>query len=169
MSVLRQVSEIAWRSLVVAAAVLALALAVMRLKVVFLPLGIALLFTTFLTPPVNALERRGLRRGLASTVVFVGFLSVLSGIVLLIAPPVRDQFEDLGPTISQGVDDIEEWLIDGPLGFTRAEVDDYREQLVDTFRDAARSSSDQIVEGAVLVAEFLAGLILALLATLFIV
>jgi putative heme transporter len=165
----RQLSDIAWRALVIGAAILVVAYIVIRLKVVFLPLGIALLFATFLAPAVGVLERRGLRRGLASAVVFLLFLTSLAGIVLLIAPPVRDQFGDLGPTISEGVEDIEQWLIDGPLELTEREVDDYRTQIGEYLRRAARSSSDQIIAGAVIVAELLTGMLLALLATLFVV
>lgn len=169
MKTFRQLSDIAWRALVIGAAVLVVAYIVIRLKVVFLPLGIALLFATFLAPAVGVLERRGLRRGLASAVVFVLFLTSLAGIVLLIAPPVRDQFGDLGPTVSEGVEDIEQWLVDGPLDLTEREVDDYRTQIGEYLRRAARSSSDQIIAGAVIVAELLTGMLLALLATLFVV
>ena len=169
MKTFRQVSEIAWRSLVIAAAIVVVAYIVIRLKVVFLPIGIALLFATFLAPAVDILERRGLRRGLASAVVFLLFLTSLAGVVLLIAPPVRDQFSDLGPTVSAGVEDIEKWLVDGPLDLTEQEVEDYRTQIGEYVRRAASSSSDQIIAGAVIVAEALAGMLLALLATLFIV
>lgn len=169
MTTFRNLSEIAWRGLVIAAAVLVVAYVVMRLKVVFLPLGIALLLTTFLAPAVGVLERRGLRRGLATALVFVLFVLLLAGIVLVIAPPVREQFDDLGPTISQGVEDIEEWLVEGPLELTEGEVRDYREQLGEYARRAVSSSSDQVIAGAVIVAEALAGLLLTLLATLFIV
>ncbi|HVM07950.1 MAG TPA: AI-2E family transporter [Acidimicrobiales bacterium] len=164
----RSISDIAWRFLVIAAAVALIVYVVIRLKIVVLPLGVALLLSTFLAPLVGWLSNRGLRRGLATAAVFLGFLAVLTGIVVLIAPPVGDQFGDLAETVSQGVTNIENWLVDGPLDLTAQQVDDYREQIVEYMRRAARSSSGQIIAGAVVVAEVLTGMILTLLATLFI-
>ena len=169
MTALRSVSEVAWRGLVIAAATLAISYALIRLKVVVIPFGIALLLTTFLAPAARYLERRGWRRGLATAAVFLGFLGLVAAIITVIAPPVGDQFADLGPTIDEGIEDIEEWLIDGPLDLTRGQIDEYRAQISDYARTAVRSSSDQIIAGAVIVAEVLAGSLLALLATFFIV
>ena len=169
MNAFRQVSEVAWRALVIAAAVLAVAYVLVRLKVVVLPIGIALLFATFLAPAVAWLVQRGLRRGVATAVVFVGFLLALTAVVVGIAPPVGRQFADLGDTVAQGVDDIEDWLIDGPIGLTPSQIDDYKRQLEQSIRRIFASSGEQLIAGAVIVAEAVAGAILTLLATFFIV
>ena len=165
----RQLSDLAWRGLVIAAAAFLIAYALMRLKVVVLPLAISLLFATFLTPAVAWIERRGLRRGLATALVFVGFLGSLVLIVIGVAPPVGRQFGDLGETVAQGIDDIETWLIEGPIGLTSVQIDTYREQLDQYVRSALASSGDQLIAGAVIVAEALAATLLTILATLFIV
>jgi predicted PurR-regulated permease PerM len=165
----RQLSDIAWRGLVITIAVLAISYALIRLKVVVVPLGIALLFATFLTPAVAALERRGIRRGLATAFVFVGFISLLVLIGLGIAPGIGRQFGDLGETVAQGVDDIEEWLVTGPIGLTPDQVETYRESLNENVRNILASSGDQLIAGAVIVAEALAGTLLTILAAIFIV
>lgn len=61
---LRRASDIVWRTGVLAVAVLVVAVLVLgafmwQLRVVVLPVFVALLICTALTPPVVALERRG--------------------------------------------------------------------------------------------------------------
>ena len=168
MKSLRFLSELAWRGLVIAFAVLAIVFALVRLKVVVLPLGIALLFVTFLIPAVGALERRGLKRWMATAIVFLTFLTSVVLVILLVAPPLGEQFGELGDTIEQGVDDIEEWLAEGPLELSQDQIEEYRTAISDYARTAVRSSGDQIIAGAVLVAEFLTGSFLTLLAIFFI-
>ena len=169
MKTFRVASDIAWRGLVIAAAVLLVVYALVRLKIVVLPLGVALLFATFLAPCVAWLERRGLKRTLATAAVFAGFLVVLGTVLVLVAPPVVHQFDELGDTVDRGINDIEDWLVDGPLGLTDTQIADYRSQFAEYARRTIRSSSGQIIAGAVIVAEFLTGGLLTLLATLFIV
>lgn len=147
----------------------AIVYALIRLKVVVLPLGIALLLATFLIPLVTRLEASGVKRSLATAIIFPGFLLSLAGVVFLIAPPVSEQFGELGPTISTGVGNIEDWLVDGPLDLTRSQLEQYREQFGEYARSALRSSSDQVIAGAVIVAELLAGSLLTLLAAFFVI
>src|SRR5688500_12337155 len=93
---LRRASEVAWRSLVIAAAVLAFAYAFGRLRFVLLPLIIALLLTTVLAPVARWLEGRGLPTLAATWAVFLGFIGLLVVAGLLIVPAMVDEFSQLG-------------------------------------------------------------------------
>ena len=166
---LRRASDVAWRSLVIAAAVLALAYAFGRLRFVLLPLIIALLLTTVLAPVARWLEGRGLPTLAATWAVFLGFIGVLVVAGLLIVPAMVDEFSQLGPTVSKGVDDVEEWLIEGPLELEQAQIDDYRAQARQRLSDFAGSAGGEGVTGAVAVVEGFAGGLLALVLTFFFV
>ena len=167
MKALRSVSEVAWRGLIIAFAIFAIVQVIVRLKVVFFPIAVALLLASFLSPAVTRLHRRRWPRGVAAGAVFVGFLVAFAAVIFVIAPPVGDQFGELGDTITEGIDDVEEWLTEGPLGLTETQIDDYREQVREYIRRTVRSSSSEIVAGAVVVAEILAGTLIAMLATFF--
>lgn len=162
-------SDVAWRVLVIAAAVIALGFAVGRLRFVVLPIFIALLITTLLVPIANWLGRRRVPRLPATLTVFFGFLGVLVLAGLVIVPAVIDEFEDLGPTVSRGVDDVEEWLIEGPADLEPEQIDRYRERGREQISSFLGSSSGQVVAGAVAVFEGLAGGVLALVLTFFFV
>jgi len=69
--------------------VLALAL-VWELRRIVTLLVIAVFFAIVLSPAVDMLERIGFRRGLATTLVFVGALTVLGGLVYFFTRPLYD-------------------------------------------------------------------------------
>ena len=167
MPVLRTVSDVAWRVLIVAAAIIALGFAVGRLRFVVLPIFIALLLTTLLAPVADWLRRRGVPSVAATMTVFFGFLGLLVLAGVLIVPEVIDEFRGLGPTVSEGVDDVEEWLVEGPADLEPEQIDRYREQAREQISTFLGSSSGQVVAGAVAVFEGLAGGVLALVITFF--
>jgi putative heme transporter len=166
---LHRLSDVAWRSLVVAAAVVAVVVLLARLRLVVLPLFVATLLTTVLVPVARWLERRGWRPLPAAWVAFGGFLLVLVGLGALVVPAVIDEFSDLGPVVSDGVDDIEEWLVEGPLDLDQEQIDRYRREAGDRLGEFLRSSSGSFVSGAIAFVEGVAGAVLALVLTFFFV
>ena len=90
---------------------------------------IAILLAAALNPAVEAFERRGMSRLLASSLVFVLTLAVLTGIGFLVIPPLLSQVADFIEAVPDFIDDITRGR--GPLGFLQ---DDY--QIVDRVRDA---------------------------------
>jgi predicted PurR-regulated permease PerM len=90
---------------------------------------IALFLALALNPAVEFFERRGLRRSLASAVVF--FLALLSfvGLGFLVIPPLVDQVRQFIDAVPSFVDDLTAGR--GPLGFLQ---DDY--QIVDKVQNA---------------------------------
>ena len=157
----------AWRILVVAAAVLAFGYLLVVLRLVVLPIIIATLIATALVPPARYLRARGWPRLLATATVFVGFLGLIAVLALLIVPPTVDEFAGLGDTLEEGIDDVEQWLVDGPLELEQRQIDDARERASEAFSEGF--DSDQVVEGAVLVGEVFAGTLLTLVLLFFFV
>jgi predicted PurR-regulated permease PerM len=166
-AVLRAASDVAWRALVVVAAVIALGFAVGRLRLVVLPVVVALLLTAILAPVADWLRNRGMPSLLAAWVAVLGFLGLVVMAGFVIVPAVIDEFANLGLTLSKGVDDVERWLIEGPAELEPDQIERYREQARDSIADFL--GSEQAVAGAVAVFEALAGAILALVLTFFFV
>lgn len=167
--ILRRVSDVAWRLLVVLAALIAVLWLIDRLKVAFLPVFVALLIATILTPIAVRLEQQGVKPLIATLIAFVVFFGTLTALGFLVAPRVADEFDGLSTTVAEGIGDIETWLIEGPLDIKRDELDDYQSQVAEQAEDFLRSSSSAIAAGAVAVLEGVAGVVLALVLSFFFV
>jgi predicted PurR-regulated permease PerM len=167
--ILRRVSDVAWRVLVVLAAVVTLLWLIDRLRVAFLPVFIALLIATLLTPIAVRLEQRGVRPLVATIISFAFFFGTLAALGSVVIPRVAEEFDGLSATVAEGIDDIEDWLIEGPLRLERDELNDYQSEVGEQAEEFLRSSSGAIAAGAVAVLEGVAGAVLALVLAFFFV
>ena len=101
--------------------------------------------------------------------MLVGFIIVLAGIVALLVPSIANEFEDLGPTIEDAIDDVENWLVeDSPFDVSRQDVQDFRDEADDRVGEILESQSGTLISGTILVFEVFAGIVLALVTTFFI-
>jgi len=150
---------------VVGAALLATVLLLARLRVVVLPLFAAALLATALRPPARFLHQRGLPGGVATALTFLGFFAVLFGIGSLVAQPLADEVKELGPTLTKGFDDVQRWLVTGPLGLEQAQIDQLRQRAGDSLQKAGPG----LIAPAVALVEVLAGTLLALVTSFFLV
>lgn len=158
---LRRVGEACLWILVIGAAVVATAHVAAQLRLVVLPVALALALATVLAPLVTWLERRGWPDGAAAVSVLVAAAAVIAGLLMLLVPPVVDQFAGLDVGITAGVDQIQGWVADSPLPFNDVEVqrfvDDLQRQVGERFDTVAA----RVAGGVVLVVEVVAGLLLA--------
>lgn len=139
-----------------------------RLTLVLFPLAVALFATRALSVPAGWLRARGWRPAPAAAVTMLGAGLVVAGIVALIAPPMVDEFSHLGPTVEDGVTEVEDWLVeDSPLDLTRSDVEEAEDDIVQRGRDALEGSQGQVTRGVRTAVSILAGLLLALILTFF--
>ena len=90
---------------------------------------IALFLSLALNPAVEFFERKGLKRVVASLVVFLLALVAFAGLGALLIPPLIDQVEEFADAVPGFVEDLTAGR--GPLGFLQ---DDY--QIVDKVQEA---------------------------------
>ena len=154
-----------WRLLVVAAAILATVLLLARLRLVVLPLFVAFLLATALRPVARFLEQRKVPKGLATLLAFLAFFALLGGIGTLVGQGLGNEVKQVGPTVSKGVDDVQRWLVDGPLSLEQAQIDQFRQRAGDSLQKAGPG----LIAPAVAVVEVLAGILLALVTSFFLV
>src|SRR3954452_6635119 len=115
-------SELGWRFLVVAAAIVVLAYALWYVRLVALPAFIALLLSTILVPPARALRRHGLGAALSTVIVFFGGLAIAAGVAALIVPAFAGEIGTLSNTITGGAQRFGR-AIAGPFGLSHAQVE----------------------------------------------
>ena len=152
---LRVAAAWSWRVLVILALAVVVVLALARLQVVILPVILALLLATFLAPITARLARRGVPRGLAAFAVLVGAVALIGGGVYAVYRQVRNEAGGLADDIAAGVDDIRNWVVDGPLAIPQERID----AVVDQGRDALAGAltGERAVGGAVAAVEVAAG------------
>jgi predicted PurR-regulated permease PerM len=157
-----------WRLLVLAAVALGLLWLVGQLWVLLVALAIGTFLARALTPVNDRLTALGLKPALAALVSLLVFVGVVSLVGWLVAPRVAEQFDSLGPTLSEAADDLERWLVeDSRFDVSQADVDRFREDLGDAVSNAFESSGDTILSGALLAVEAFTGFLLALVTTFF--
>lgn len=157
-----------WRLIAIGVVAWVLLQVLATLRIVVFPVVVALFITVVLTPPARFLREHGVRPLAAVWAVFLGFLGIIVLAGFLIVPALADEFSDLGPTVEDGIDSVEDWLVeDSPFDLDRERIDELRDQLSDRVGEAARGSSGVILDTAVLVAEVFAGILLSLVMTFF--
>ena len=130
-----------WRFLVIVAAGYAVIWTLARFSVVTLPLAIALLITALAAPLVELGDRVGLNRKLSSAVVVIGGLAVVGLLLTFVGTQVAHGFNDLAKQVVSGLEEIREWLRDGPLNASDNQINDYFKAA----QDLVTSSNEQIV------------------------
>jgi len=139
-----------------------------QLGLVLFPLAVALFATRAMSIPAGWLRGRGWRAAPAAAVTMIGTLALVAGLIALIAPPMVDEFSNLGPTLDEGVTEVEDWLVeDSPFDLSRRQVEDAEEDLVQRGRDALENSEEQVTASIRAAVGGLAGLLLALVLTFF--
>jgi predicted PurR-regulated permease PerM len=166
----RLTAAYAWRFLVIAAAVGLVVWIAGQMLLVVVPVGVALIVARALWPVSDLLQRRGLPPALASLIALFGLLLAFTIALGVVGAALAGEFDQLRPTVEAGVDDVTDWLVaDSPFDVSRNQVDDIRQQAEDAISTWFRSGGEGVVSGAVVAVEILAGALLALVITFFLV
>ena len=130
-----------WRLLVIAAAGYGVAWLLARFSVVTLPLVIALLITALAAPIVTLGDRIGVNRKLSSALVVLGGLALVTLLLTFVGTQVANGANDLSKQVVSGLDEIRNWLRDGPLKASDSQINDY----IKAAQDLVTSSNEQLV------------------------
>lgn len=163
------VAGYAWRLIVLGVAVFILAISVARLWLVVLPVIVALFVATLIVPVVEWLRGRGLPSLLATWATMLGAIVVLGGVAAALTLAALEEMDGLNLSIGQGIDRVERWLVNGPLGVQPEPLERIRDQGSEWLFGNAGGISGQVIGGASLLLEFVAGLLLAIVLLFFFV
>jgi putative heme transporter len=166
--VVSRLGTYAWKGIGIGIVVLALLKLLAALWVLVLAAAVAMLLGRALDPVARRLRRAGLRPALVAATTLIGFLLVLSGLMAWLVPSIVHEFADLGPTLENAIDDVQDWLVnDSPFDVSRKDVEDFRAQAGDRVTEALKSQSGTVVSGTVVAFEVVTGIVLALVSTFF--
>ena len=163
----RTTAAIAWRFLVIVAAAGALIYALHYLRVVVLPIIIALLASALLLPIVRWLKQRNVPDALAAGGTMLAALLLLVAIGTAVAPSIADQFGDLRPRAEDGVRKAADILADPPFNLSEAEIRETVNKGIARLRENGGPLARGVTNGAVILGEVVTGALITLLLTFF--
>ncbi|HMM82987.1 MAG TPA: AI-2E family transporter [Terrimesophilobacter sp.] len=156
-----------WRILAVAAVVALLIYLVIQLKLIVVPFMVAILLAALLVPFVQFLQRHRWPKWLAVTVAEVGIIGVVTGLIYLVVTQIIQGFPDIRDRSLAFYDSFTALLLASPLHLTDAQINGYLAQAWQSIQaDSAVLVSGALSFGSTF-GHFLAGILLALFATLF--
>ncbi|MET7876740.1 AI-2E family transporter [Micromonospora profundi] len=156
-----------WRLIVIGVVAWALLRVVGTIKIVIIPLAIALLLSALLAPAVGWLLRARLPRSLATAVVLVGGLAAVVGTLTLVVNEFIQGVPELSAKSSEGVRQIQNWFKTGPLHLSDSQFDRYIAEAQSWINDNTSKFTSGALSTAATLAEVLTGALLVLFATFF--
>lgn len=146
-----------WRLLACAAAAVLLLTVLWYLKVIVLPIMVALTIAPALSPVAGYLRRSRLERPAAALALLTGLL-VVAGLVAIVTTSVLAQYDELVESVSSAVDDITDRLEDDPFNLSLDRTADFQESLADSWQEASGYAASGVQAGVGLIT----GLVLAI-------
>ncbi|MDO9396822.1 MAG: AI-2E family transporter, partial [Herbiconiux sp.] len=103
--------------------------ALVQLKLVVIPVLIALILAAALSPVMRWLKGRGLSAIVATWITLVAGILIFGGIVTLIVFAVRGQWEQLRDSAAQGIDDLGGFIGTLPFEIDQAQLDSAKDAV----------------------------------------
>lgn len=161
---LQRVSTWAWRLGLVVLTIAGLAWLLHRLRVVVVPLLVAVMIAAVVSPIVARFEGRGLPRLAATWLALVLVVTPIAGTLGLAAWGLGSELTGDTARWTQVGEDVRRWLEDGPLDLSSDTVDDLERRVR---RTVIAGSSSFDVSRARLLAEVIGGAFLTLALSFF--
>lgn len=141
---------------------------IIQLRLIVIPLLVAVLVSALLVPFVAFLVRHKWPKGLAIATAMVGTLAVVGGLITLASTQIAQGSAGLTERFAQSFESFKDYLLTSPLHLTETQINDY----IDQAWTAIQADSQVFISGALSVGSslghFLTGLLLALFSLLFI-
>ncbi|MCS5715298.1 AI-2E family transporter [Herbiconiux sp. CPCC 205716] len=157
-----------WRILVVLGVLAVVVFLIIQLRLLVIPVMLAVVLSALLVPFKNFLVRHRWPTWLAIVTAEVGTLVVIAALIFLVATQVSSGFADLRSQSMNSYNDLKAWLASSPLQVSESDFNGYVTQVW----DAVQQDSGMLISGAAAVGSsighVLTGVLLTLFATLFI-
>lgn len=134
---LRVATAYAWRLLVIAAAVAIVIWLVIQLKLLVIPLLVAILISALLYPAFSFLLRHRVPRWLAIVMSLLVTVAVVTGLLWLAIWQITREWSSVQARTVQSIAQLRQYLIDGPLHLTSQQIDDGLAQGLDFVQQQA--------------------------------
>lgn len=156
-----------WRILVIVGVLVVIGFLVVQLRYVVVPFFIAALLAALLVPFSNWLQRKGWPKGLAVALNELLVIAVVAGLITVIVFQVRSGFPALQEQTLVRYDDLKAFLAGPPFEISEADLNGWFESTFTAFVEDTSALLAQALDLASVGGHILAGFVLALFTTLF--
>ena len=159
----------AWRIIVIAAGGYLILWLLAYFAVIMLPLAIALLIAALTAPVVRGLRTVGVPQGLAAGMVILGGIAAVSLLLTFVGNQVAKGASDLADQVVNGLQEIREWLQEGPLDASDSQINDWLQRAQDAVAERGQDPGilGSVTEVGTAVGHVVAGIFIVLFATYF--
>ena len=159
----------AWRLLVIAGATYLLMWLVGYFAIATVPIAVALLISALAAPFVQALTRIGCPRSLSALLVVIAGFALVGALLTFAGNQVAAGASDLRDSAVQGLEQIRDWLHDGPLHASDSQINGYIESMQKALSGGAEGGQviNQVGEVGTALTQVLAAFFIAVFATYF--
>jgi predicted PurR-regulated permease PerM len=156
-----------WRLLVIAAALAVLVFLVVQVRIVVVPLVVAILLAALLDPLVNWLQRHRWPRGLGVALAVVGTVVVVAGLLTLISWQISRGVPDLVARGKSTLADLRHILYSLPFGITAQNLNGYLSDLTKSVQTDSNALLTGVLSVGSTAGHVLTGMLLALFSLIF--
>ncbi len=159
----------AWRLLLIAGAGYVLISLIGYFALVTVPIAVALLISALAAPFVQGVTRLGVHRGLSALLVVITGFAIVGALLTFAGQQVAAGANDLADSTVQGLQEIRDWLKDGPLHASDSQINDYIKSAQDTISARSKDGAviSQVTEVGAALGHVVAGFFIALFSTYF--
>ncbi|WP_396906457.1 AI-2E family transporter [Mycolicibacterium phlei] len=163
----RKAAAWSWRLLVIFAAVLVLLWTIKHLEIIVVPVALATMLAALLMPAVDFLDRRGAPRAGAVALMLLSGFAVVGGILSFVVSQFIKGAPELTEQVSRSIDGVRTWLIEGPLGLSREQIEKSGDAVIQALRDNQERLTSGALSTATTVTEIVTGALLVLFTLIF--
>nr|WP_301539422.1 AI-2E family transporter [Nocardioides sp. zg-1308] len=158
-----------WRLIVIATAGLGVLWLMRFFAVITLPIAISLLVAALASPLVSSLRRAGLPRGAATGLVMLLGIGTVALLLTYVGQQVAQGASDLADSVVTGLDQVRDWLRNGPLSVSDSQLDGYIEGVQGAITDSTGTDGmvTRVTEVGTAVGHVVAGFFIVLFSTYF--
>lgn len=157
----------AWRLLIVGTLIYFLMKIVERVSVVAIPCALALLLTALLHPLVERLRRWGLPSLAATWIALLLAIGLLVGVGVIVGERANSEFPKLLTELDHTSKQVQNWLTTGPLHIKKTDLTKEVNKGLTYLKDRQSELVNTALSATLQVVEFIAGFILMLFVTFF--
>ncbi|MET0131996.1 MAG: AI-2E family transporter [Kibdelosporangium sp.] len=164
---LRVSAALAWRFVVVIAALYVLIWLGGYFSTVLIPVAIALLLAALMAPGVQKLVEWGVPRGLSAAIVLIAGLGVIGGLLTFVITEFSNGLPQLQTQVGESLETIRKWLLEGPLHLRKEQIQDFVNNIIDSLKANQSAITSGALTTAANIGELLAGFLLTLFILIF--
>ncbi|NQX15512.1 AI-2E family transporter [Rathayibacter sp. VKM Ac-2857] len=153
------------QALIVLGLAAVLVLAMTQLTLVIIPVLIAIILASAIHPVLAWMRRKGVPSILATWIALIGLLAILGAIGWLITVAVRNQWDELVSSASDGIASLQDYVQHLPFQIDEQQIEDARQTVVDFLTSSSFGSG--ALAGAAAAANFVTGLVLMIVVLFF--